>query len=90
MKNEKQKTKQKQNKNKKQKNKNKKKQKCGVQERFYGKTIGEYIYIYKFWNFDNRFLVGVKFKFLKLICILHINFVKTLIVTLSKETNKNK
>ena len=22
--------------------------------------------IYKFWNFDNRFLVGVGFKFLKL------------------------
>ena len=28
------------------KTKNKTKQKCGVQERFYGKTIGEYIYIY--------------------------------------------
>ena len=30
----------------KQKQKNKTKQKCGVQERFHGKTIGEYIYIY--------------------------------------------
>ena len=77
-------------KNKKQ-NKNKK-QKCGVQERFYGKTIGEhiYIYIYKLWNFDNIFLVGIKFKFLKFRCMLHVNFIKTLIVTLSKEIDKNK
>ena len=33
-----------------------------MQEGFYGKTIGEYIY--KFCNFDNRFLVEVGFKFL--------------------------
>ena len=49
-------------------NKQKQKQKRGVQKGFYGKTIGEYIYIYiyKFLNFDNIFLVGVGFKFLKL------------------------
>ena len=77
--------------------------------------------IYKFWNFYNRFLVGVVFKFLKFICKLHVllkhllllylkklirinmllslstetymhvaYFVKTLIVTLSKEIDKNK
>ena len=28
--------------------KKKKKKKHGIQKRFYGKTIGEYIYIYKF------------------------------------------
>ena len=28
--------------------------------------------IYKFWNFDNRFLVGVRFKFLKLRYMLHV------------------
>ena len=28
--------------------------------------------MYKFWNFDNRFLVGVGFKFLKLRCMLHV------------------
>ena len=44
------------------------KQKCGVQEEFYGKNIGEYIYVCVcvFWNYDNRFWVGVGFKFLKL------------------------
>ena len=35
--------------------------------------------IYKFWNFNNRFLVGVGFKFLKFRCMLHV-FFKTLIV----------
>ena len=34
----------------------KKKKKHVIQKRFYGKTIGEYIY--KFWNFVNRFLVA--------------------------------
>ena len=28
--------------------------------------------IYKFWNFDNRYLVGVGFKFQKLRCMLHV------------------
>ena len=77
-----------------------------------------YIYIYNFWDLDNRILVGVNFKFLKLKCMLHVSlkhfylkkliktnkllslstkiymhivcFVKTLIVTLFKETDKNK
>ena len=68
------------------------KQKCGVQERFYGKTISVCVCVcvYNFWNFDNGFLVRVEFKFMKFRCMLHVNFVKTLIVTLSKEIDKNK
>ena len=46
--------------------------------------------VYNFWNFDNGFLVRVEFKFMKFRCMLHVNFVKTLIVTLSKEIDKNK
>ena len=57
-----------------------------MQKGFYGKSIGEYIY--KFWNFDNRFLVRVEFKFLKLRYMLHVFW--TFIVTLAKEIDKNK
>ena len=40
-----------------------KKQKHGCKADFMGRPL---LNIYKFWNFDNRFLVGVGFKFLKL------------------------
>ena len=62
----------------------------GVREILWKDHWWTYIYIYKLWNFDNRFLVGIKFKFLKFRCMLHVNFIKTLIVTLSKEIDKNK
>ena len=39
--------------------------------------------ICKFWNFDNKFLVVLRFKFQRLRCILHV-FFKTLFVTLFK------
>ena len=69
------------------KNKTKKrKQKRKVQERFYGKTIGEYIQI---WNFDNRFLVGVGFKFLKLRCMLHVLLKHLLLLYLKKLIRTN-
>ena len=48
-----------------------------------------WIYIYKFWNFDNRFLVGVRFKFLKLRYMLHV-LLKHLLILYLKEIDKNK
>ena len=45
--------------------------------------------IYNFWNFNNRFLVWVGFKFLKLRCMLRI-LLKHLLFYLIKEINKNK
>ena len=44
------------------------------------------VIICKFWNFDNIFLVGIGFKFLKLKYMLHV-FVKILIIKLIR-TNK--
>ena len=46
--------------------------------------------IYKFWNFDNRFLVGVGFKILKLRYMYVVCFIKTLVVNLFKKIDKNK
>ena len=58
--------------------------------------------IYKFWNFDNRFLIGIGFKILKLRYMFYVllkrffffffwgSFIKTLIVNLFKEIDKNK
>ena len=69
------------------KNKTKKqKQKRKVQERFYGNTL---VNIYKFWNFDNRFLVGVGFKFLKLRCMLHVLLKHLLLLYLKKLIRTN-
>ena len=48
------------------------------------------VYIYKFWNIDNRFLVGEGFKFLKLRCMLHIllkHFGQSLATTLLNKIN---
>ena len=60
-----------------------------MQEGFYGKSERPSVNIYKFWNFNNRFLVGVGFKFLKLRCMLHI-LLKHLLFYLIKEIDKNK
>ena len=65
---------------KKKKNKKNKNKNLGCKKDSMEKSL---VNIYKFWNFDNRFLVGVGFKFLKLRCMLHVAcFVKTLIITL--------
>ena len=46
--------------------------------------------IYKLWNFDNRFLVGVGFKILKLRCMLYVLLKHLLLICLKKFIRTNK
>ena len=46
--------------------------------------------IYKFWNFDNRFLVGVGFKILKFRCMLYVLLKHLLLICLKKFIRTNK
>ena len=46
--------------------------------------------IYKFWNLDNRFLVGVGFKSLKLKCMLYVLLKHLLLLYLKKLTKTNR
>ena len=46
--------------------------------------------IYKFWNFDNRFLLGIGFKFLKLKSMLHVLLKHLLLLYLKKLIRTNK
>ena len=46
--------------------------------------------IYKFRNFDNRFLVGIGFRFLKLRCMLHVLLKHLLLLYLKKLIRTNK
>ena len=46
--------------------------------------------IYKFWKFDDRFLVGLGFKFLELRCLLHVLLKHIMLLYLNKLIRKNK
>ena len=46
--------------------------------------------MYKFWNFDNRFLVGVGFKFMKLRYMLHVLLKHLLLLYIKKSIRTNK
>ena len=46
--------------------------------------------VYKFWKFDDIFLVGVRFKFLKLRCLLHVLLKHLLLPYLKKLIRTNK
>ena len=49
-----------------------------------------FVNIYKFWNFDNRFLVGVGFKFMKLRYMLHVLLKHLLLLYIKKSIRTNK
>ena len=49
-----------------------------------------FVNIYKFWNFDNRFLVGVGFKFMKLRYMLHVLLKHLLFLYIKKSIRTNK
>ena len=65
----------------------KKRKKVGYKKDFVERPL---VNIYKFWNFDNRFLVGVGFKILKLRCMLYVLLKHLVLICLKKSIRTNK